>query len=70
MNTPKPFHVNGMDWTQVPVRLRCLLGFHRAQTMGWVDLDYIERCSCGAFGPSPWVRIDPFPWKSLWRTRA
>lgn len=28
---------------------------HRAQTRGVVNGEYVERCSCGAYGPTPWT---------------
>ena len=28
---------------------------HSAQTRGFIDGVYVERCSCGAFGPAPWT---------------
>lgn len=49
-------HRNGVPWFEAPLPHR----FHRCkvQTQGWVDLDFIERCACGA------VRLQRSGW---WR---
>lgn len=40
------------SWADVPVHRRWEK--HRAVNSGVVAGRYIERCSCGAWGPAPW----------------
>lgn len=53
-------HLNGEDWYVAGKRwskLRKRLPHrHLAQTRGLLNGHYVERCPCGAYGPSPWLR--------------
>jgi hypothetical protein len=61
-------HRDGVPWWDADPGPRLL---HRCkpQTKGWVGLRYVERCSCGAFGPRPFFRIDPYPSRAKRRKR-
>lgn len=53
-------------WVDV---LRCAVGLHRPYTTGAVDGMIIQRCSCGAFGPRPWLFLCPGERRGVWRRR-
>lgn len=47
--------------------------FHRCrwQTRAWVNqIEPVERCACGAFGPAPFMRIDPYPSRESRKQRS
>jgi hypothetical protein len=61
------WHIKNVPWYEAPVRVWCLLGLHRSQTIAIEPKGYIERCACGAIrdSGSPWARLDSFPWRRL-----
>lgn len=63
-------HAEGGWWYEAPVRLKCLWGRHHTQTSALLDGCLVERCSCGAtrHGDLMWIRLDPFPWRKLFRS--
>lgn len=51
-------------WVDV---IRCVLGLHRAVASGRSGTLWIERCSCGAFGPAPWTFLSRTERRARWR---
>lgn len=52
-------HLDGVPWYKAKVHRRWQR--HRAHSRAFLDGRYIERCSCGAYGPAPWYRLDRWP---------
>lgn len=50
-------HLGGIDWVDVEPHRPGQP--HRVQTRAMLKGNYVERCSCGAFGPAPWTLLDP-----------
>ena len=50
-------HRDGVPWWKEPGLKwwQRILHRHEAQTRGNFNFHYVERCRCGAYGPSPWV---------------
>lgn len=49
--------------------LRCVLGLHRPAVTGLAGGMLVQRCTCGAFGPAPWVYLSSGEAREKWRTR-
>ena len=49
-------HRGGVPWHKAPVPRR-LFHRHSAQTRGFINGHYVERCACGAYGPKPFVHL-------------
>lgn len=60
---------DGVLWADARVHRRWQ--HHRAQTRALHPvLGHTERCACGAFGPAPWSRLDPWPTRKQRKSRS
>lgn len=49
--------------------VRCVLGRHRVAMGGVVDRHLVQRCTCGAFGPAPWIYLTDREARGKWERR-